>query len=171
MFTRKLTFLIALVTVVSFSYDAYGACSPKALAKLKKLHKAAKDDYDQMEFSSARKTLEDSISIARREGCDETLEYANILVDLGIFYITDPDNPDVDRGKGRFKKALKINPCAKIGDNLKTPRLQKILDKVRRSLGVKCKGSTTKVDPTVTPPSTDPPVKKGNDVDEEDTGS
>ncbi|MBN2723930.1 MAG: tetratricopeptide repeat protein [Deltaproteobacteria bacterium] len=136
--------LTVLALMFVWSTDALADdCTVKVEKRLKRLHKTAMEDYDQMEFTSARKTLQDAISIARREGCDASLEYANILVDLGIIYITDTDNPDENRGRLMFKKALRVNGCAQITKSLKTPKLQKILDDVRRRSGVKCKGSSS----------------------------
>jgi hypothetical protein len=163
---------ILLLTVLiagTFANNSYGQCPKRSKKRMKKLHKMAMEDYNQMEFASARKTLEDGISLARREGCDEELIYANMLVDLGIMYITDPDNPDESRGKLRFKKALKVNPCAKINPDLSTPRLVKILKKVRKKLGVKCvAGKTPKVKDPKDPK--DPKIDKPTDEDPEDTG-
>ena len=138
---RKIFILfIFLSSLISYSPKVFAdTCPPNIFRKIKKLHKLAMEDYDQMEFTSARKTMEDAISIARRESCDNTLEYANILVDLGIMYITDPDNPDESRGRLSFKRAIRINPCAKINPDLATPKLNRILKSVKKRNHVVCK--------------------------------
>ena len=171
--------LVLLVPLIaSFPVQA-SDCKPDVMTRLKRMHKSAMEDLDQMEFASAKKTLEDAISMARRELCDETLEYANILVDLGIMYITDPDSPDESRGRMRFKSALKVNPCAKINPDLANPKLIKMLDDERTKAGVSCKDGGSPKDPVVKDPPKDPVVKdppKDPDVkdppaDEEDTGA
>ncbi|MGM0595869.1 MAG: tetratricopeptide repeat protein [Myxococcota bacterium] len=138
MINKSILVILTLAVSGYFSGKAQANCSDKVIKKLKALHKMAMEDYDQMEFSSARRTLKDAISIARRSFCTDKVEYANILVDLGIMYITDPSSPDESRGRLMFKKALKVNACAKINPDLKTPRLQKILNQVSRQAGIKC---------------------------------
>ncbi len=151
-------------------------CKPDVMTRLKRMHKSAMEDLDQMEFASAKKTLEDAISMARRELCDETLEYANILVNLGIMYITDPDSPDESRGRLRFKAAVKVNPCAKVNPDLANPKLIKMLDEERSKAGVVCRGGDTPGDPGPKDPGPkdpgpkDPGPKDPGPVDEEDTG-
>jgi hypothetical protein len=131
-------FILTLTGSGLFSAKVQANCTDKVIKKIKTLHKMAMEDYDQMEFASAKRTLKDAISIARRSFCTDKVEYANVLVDLGIMYITDPSSPDESRGRLMFKKALKVNACAKITPDLKTPKLQKILNQVRRKSGVKC---------------------------------
>lgn len=149
-------------------------CKPDVMSRLQRMHKSAMEDLDQMEFASAKKTLEDAISLARRELCDETLEYANILVDLGIMYITDPDSPDESRGRLRFKSALKVNPCAKINPDLSNPKLVKMLDEERSKAGVVCKEGSTPQNPDTTEPikqpDKQPDTRPQPPAEEEDTG-
>lgn len=171
-----LAFFFATLLLV-FSKDAQASdCKPDVMSRLKRMHKSAMEDLDQMEFASAKKTLEDAISLARRELCDETLEYANILVDLGIMYITDPDSPDESRGRLRFKSALKVNPCAKINPDLSNPKLVKMLDEERSKAGVVCNAAVPKDSGTTTEPIRQPPDKQPPDTrpqppaEEEDTG-
>ncbi|PKN26637.1 MAG: hypothetical protein CVU65_05155 [Deltaproteobacteria bacterium HGW-Deltaproteobacteria-22] len=169
-------FSLALLVPLSASFEVWASdCKPDVMTRLKRMHKSAMEDLDQMEFASAKKTLEDSISMARRELCDETLEYANILVDLGIMYITDPDSPDESRGRLRFKSALKVNPCAKINPDLANPKLIKMLDDERTKAGVTCKDGAGPKDPGPKDPGPkDPgpkdPGPKDPPADEEDTG-
>jgi len=170
-------FSLALLVPLTASFEVQASdCKPDVMTRLKRMHKSAMEDLDQMEFASAKKTLEDAISMARRELCDETLEYANILVDLGIMYITDPDSPDESRGRLRFKSALKVNPCAKINPDLANPKLVKMLDEERTKAGVSCKDGGTPKDPDVKDPDVKDPVVKDPDVkdpnaDVEDTGT
>lgn len=167
----KLFIVMTVFSIMAVHLPSASAsdCSEKVVKRIKKLHKTAMEDYDQMEFASARKTLQDAIAIARREGCDESIAYANVLVDLGIVYITDTDNPDETRGRMMFRKALSVNACAEITKALRTPKLQKILDEERKKSGVKCKagGSTAK-----DPDPEKPPVKvnKPDETSDVDNG-
>ena len=119
-------------------------CSPRALKKLKRMHKASLSDFFETgEFDMAQRTLKKAIVFAREEGCDATLEYAQILLDLGIFYFTDPNNPDKDQGRLMFKKAVKVNACVRINPDLSDPHIEKELKKIKRRLGRKCTGTSS----------------------------
>jgi len=168
--------LALLVPLLAPAAAQANDCKPDVMTRLKRMHKSAMEDLDQMEFASAKKTLEDAISMARRELCDETLAYANILVDLGIMYITDPDSPDESRGRLRFKSAVKVNPCAKVNPDLANPKLIKMLDEERTKAGVTCRDGVGPKDPGPKDPGPkdpgpkDPGPKDPGPVDEDDTG-
>src|SRR6478736_10314818 len=84
--------------------------------QVSRMNKKAMEDYDSLEFDSARKTLVDAIAMLRANGYDETPIAAKTYVNLGIIYIS--GFKDVNRGKQQFVNALKINPDVKLDANL-----------------------------------------------------
>jgi len=111
------------------------------------MNKKAMEDYDSLEFDSARKTLVDAVAMLRANGVDETPLAAKTYINLGIVYIA--GFKDVNRGKQQFVNALKINPDAKLDPALATPELEEAFDAARKQAGVKKK-----------PPPVEPPPPK-----------
>src|SRR5436305_7189251 len=80
--------------------------------QVQRMNKKAMEDYDSLEFESARKTLIDAVAMLRANGLDETPLAAKTFLNLGILYIA--GFKDVTRGKQQFVAALKIKPDIKI---------------------------------------------------------
>ena len=87
------------------------------------LNKKAMEDYDTLEFESARKTLTDAIALLRKSGADQTVQAARTYINLGMVYIALRDK---SRGQQQFVKALSINPKAKLDPSLATPEMQSV---------------------------------------------
>lgn len=87
------------------------------------LNKKAMEDYDALEFESARKTLTDAIALLRKSGNDQTAQGARTYINLGMVYIALKDK---SRGQQQFVKALSINPKAKLDPTLATPEMQTV---------------------------------------------
>ena len=82
------------------------------------MNKQAMDDYDKLEFNSARKTLEDTVSLLRKNNLDSTIQAERTYINLGMVYV---QLKDTGRGEQWFRRALAINPNAKLDPNLATP--------------------------------------------------
>jgi hypothetical protein len=117
-----------------------------------RMNKKAMEDYDSLEFDSARKTLVDAVAMLRANGVDETPLAAKTYINLGIVYIA--GFKDVNRGKQQFVNALKINPDAKLDPALATPELEEAFEAARKQAGVKRK---TPVTPPPPEPKKEPP--------------
>src|SRR5688572_32056868 len=91
-----------------------------------RMNKRAMEDYDALEFESARKTLIDAVAMLRANGLDDTTLAAKTYVNLGILYIA--GFKDVNRGKQQFVNALKIDAAIKIDPALATPELEDAFD-------------------------------------------
>jgi len=87
-----------------------------------RMNKKAMEDYDSLEFESARKTLIDAVAILRANGYDETPLAAKTYINLGILYIS--GFKDRNRGVQQFVNALRIKPDAKLdpGSAARRPR-------------------------------------------------
>jgi hypothetical protein len=87
------------------------------------LNKKAMEDYDSLEFDSARRTLLDAIALLRKQGKDESIQAARTYINLGMVYIALKDR---GRGQQHFVKAIGINPNAKLDPTLATPDMQQV---------------------------------------------
>jgi hypothetical protein len=118
---------------------------------VQRMNKKAMDDYDSLEFDSARKTLIDAIAMLRANGLDETPLAAKTFVNLGILYIA--GFKDTTRGKQQFVAALKIKPDIKLDPAIATPELDEAFAAALKQVG----GRKAPPPPVEKPP---PPVEK-----------
>lgn len=116
------------------TYPAAG-CPSSARNRILKLNKKAMEDYDLLEFESAKQSLLDAQAIARRKGCDEHSVAAKTYVNLAVLYIQ--GFKDEDRGKLMFRKALGISKNVQLDRQVATPKLLRIFNAVKRTLGVR----------------------------------
>jgi len=117
--------------------------------QVSRMNKKAMEDYDSLEFDSARKTLIDAVSILRANGYDETPIAAKTYINLGIIYIN--GFKDRNRGVQQFVNALKIKPDAKLDPTIATPELDEAFAAARKQAG------GAKTPPKTEPPKTEPP--------------
>jgi hypothetical protein len=132
-----------------------------------RMNKKAMEDYDSLEFESARKTLIDAVAMLRANGYDETPLAAKTYVNLGMLYIA--GFKDRNRGVQQFVNALKIKPDTKLDPALATPELDEAFAAAQKQVGVG--GGTTRPPekPPEKPPENPPTEVKGlqhNPVDE-----
>src|SRR5688572_6472754 len=90
--------------------------------RIEYLNKKAMEDYDALEFDSARRTLVDCIAKLRAAGLDQTPLAAKTHVNLGIVYIS--GFHDRGRGQQQFERALQIDPTMRLDAAIATPDLQ-----------------------------------------------
>jgi hypothetical protein len=120
--------------------------------QVSRMNKKAMEDYDSLEFDSARKTLIDAVSMLRANGLDETPLAAKVFVNLGALYIN--GFKDRTRGQQQFVNALRIKPDIKIDPAIATPEIEEAFTAAQKVAGVK-RGGTTAPPPTEpeTPPT------------------
>jgi hypothetical protein len=138
--------VLALATPAFAQQDVLKLCE--------RLNKKAMEDYDSLEFDSARQTLLSAIAKLRDAGQDETPTAARIYVNLGTVYIA--GFKDKNRGVQQFVNALKIDPNAHLDQERATPELQEAFDQAVKQAGGK-KGGGRKP-PREEPPPDEPPA-------------
>ena len=111
-----------------------------------RMNRAAMDDFDALEFESARKTLVDAVAMLRSSGLDETALAAKTLLNLGILYIS--GFKDAMRGEQQFVNALKISPDLQLDAALSTPELLQAFESAQK------KASAQKPDAAASEPAT-----------------
>jgi hypothetical protein len=142
--------------IAAFAFFACALVSVQARAEdvekqVQKMNKRAMEDYDSLEFESARRTLVDAVAMLRANGLDETPLAAKTYANLGIVYIN--GFKDKNRGQQQFVNALKVNPAYKLDPTLATPELDEAFQSAQKQvakLGIK------PPKPPVTPPPTPP---------------
>lgn len=91
--------------------------------RIANMNKQAMDDYDRLEFNAARKTLEETVALLRKHGLEGTVQAARTFINLGMVYVQLHDSA---KGEQFFRRALTINPNAKLDPNLATPEVKSV---------------------------------------------
>jgi hypothetical protein len=116
---RSARWLLAGVLMAGSGHFAYAGPQDRVA----NMNKQAMDDYDRLEFNAARKTLEDTVSLLRKHNLDKTVQAARTFINLGMVYV---QLKDTGRGEQWFRRALEINPNAKLDPNLATPEVKSV---------------------------------------------
>lgn len=89
------------------------------------MNKKAMEAYDALEFTTAKRTLEECVALIHKNKLDQSVQAARTFINLGMVYVQLKDNV---RGEQLFRKALSINPNAKLDPALATPDIQQVWD-------------------------------------------
>jgi hypothetical protein len=120
---------------------ALGAAAPAfaqdaaTIKRIEQMNKRAMEDYDLLEFDSARKTLVDAVGLVRSSGLEEAGHplAARTYLNLGVVYIG--GFKDKDRGRMQFVRGLKIRSDARLDANVATPELQEVFNDALKEVG------------------------------------
>jgi hypothetical protein len=148
--TALISYAVAIaVAVVSFAGDAL-AQDQATIEKLVQMNKKALDDYDTLEWESAKKTLLDALVAGKKAGLDNHPVMARTYVHLGAVYITGFRNRD--KAIQSFSRALEIDPAIQLSRGIATQEVNDAFAEAKRAKGGG--GSTGGEQPP-------PPPKKG----------
>jgi hypothetical protein len=147
------------IAVVALAFVACCLVSSPARAEdiekqVQKMNKRAMDDYDALEFESARRTLIDSLQLLRANNLDDTPLAARTYLHLGIVYVN--GFKDRNRGQQQFVNALKIIPSIKIDPAVATPETDEAFAAAAKQAGRGGKGGKTTPPAEPTPPPSEP---------------
>ena len=92
--------------------------------QLVQINKKALDDYDSLEWASAKRALLEALATAKKAGLEHHPITARTYVHLGAVYVT--GFKDRQKGLQSFVRALEIQPDITLSKNLTTPELEKI---------------------------------------------
>jgi outer membrane biosynthesis protein TonB len=120
-----------------------------------RMNKRAMEDYDSLEFESARKTLIDAVAMLRANGYDESPIAAKTYINLGIIYIS--GFKDRNRGIQQFVNALKINGNARLDPSLATPELDEAFAQAQKQVGGRARPPAPPPEPVLPKPEPIPP--------------
>jgi hypothetical protein len=104
------------------------AAHADAKADIQAKAKQAMDQYDQMDYDTARKLLTQAVVLAKKAKLDKDPVLAKVYVDLGIVAFA---VPDADAAKVAFQTAVQIDPKVQIEAAYRSPDMNKLLDEVR----------------------------------------
>jgi hypothetical protein len=133
------------------------AADPKVVKKVEELNRAAMEDYDLLEFESAKKGLGDALVLVKRAKLDKSAIAARTHLNLGIVY--GGGLQDADTAILEFMSAVEIDSGIKLPAAYRTPALQKLLDQARAS--VAAGGKSGPGSAPATPRSGDSPGPRG----------
>lgn len=111
---------------------------PKGDVKAKT--REAMENYDLLEYDTAKKLLDEAIAIAKKNKLDKDPGTAQAYLDLGLTLFA---AGDTEGAKTAFAAATAIDPKIQISAAYKAPELNKLLDEARASSA----GSTTGSEP------------------------
>jgi hypothetical protein len=117
--------LVALCVAVPFLNSGVARAQDQAVVdKLVDMNKRAIDDYDTLEFDSAKRKLLDALVTGKKAGLDAHPVMARTYVHLGAVYIVGMK----DHGKGlqSFVRALEIDPTIRIEKSMSAPDLEDV---------------------------------------------
>jgi hypothetical protein len=117
--------LVVPIVLVALAQPA-GAQEARAIRKIEDANRAAMEDYDILNFESAKKLLEDALSQAKKARLEKHPVAAKTHVNLGI--VLGGGMADLGGAQAAFKKAIEIDPAVKLPPAYRTPELQRVFD-------------------------------------------
>jgi hypothetical protein len=133
------TFAIAFAITVFAGRAA--AQDQAAIDKLVQMNKKALDDYDTLEWESAKNTLLDALRAGKKAGLDNHPVMARTYVHLGAVYITGFKNRD--KALQSFTRALEIDPGIQLSKGIATTEVNDVFAEAKRARGGGGGGETT----------------------------
>ena len=128
----RISFALA-VAVASGSRGARAAQDQAAIEKLVQMNKKALDDYDTLEWESAKKTLLDALVAGKKAGLDNHPVMARTYVHLGAVYIT--GFRDRDKAIQSFARALEIDPAIQLSKGIATQEVNDAFAEAKQAAG------------------------------------
>jgi hypothetical protein len=125
------SFAIA-VAITVFAGQA-AAQEQAAIEKLVQMNKKALDDYDTLEWDSAKKTLLDALVAGKKAGLENHPVMARTYVHLGAVYITGFKNRD--KAVQSFSRALEIDPNIQLSKGIATSEVNDAFSEAKRARG------------------------------------
>jgi len=125
-------FLAFAVTVTVFAGQAL-AQDQAAIEKLVQMNKKALDDYDTLEWDTAKKTLLDALVAGKKAGLENHPVMARTYVNLGAVYVTGFKNRD--KAIQSFSRALEIDPSIQLSKGIATSEVNDAFNEAKRARG------------------------------------
>ena len=99
--------------------DQSGQANQALVDKIVQMNKRALDDYDTLEWDSAKRTLLEALVAGKKAGLDNHPVMARTYVHLGCVYVTGVK--DRQKGVQSFIRALEIDPSVRIERTMTDP--------------------------------------------------
>ena len=151
---------VALVFPFSGVARAQDASQP-LVDKIVQMNKKALDDYDTLEWDSAKRTLLEALVIGKKNGLENHPVMARTYVHLGCVYITGVK--DRQKGVQSFARAIEIDPTIKIERTMTDDDLEQAFAEAAKQ--AKSRAGAVAVAPPPPPPPP-PPKRKAPVMDD-----
>jgi hypothetical protein len=143
-----------------------------AVEKIIQMNKKALEDYDTLEWESAKRTLLEALVAGKKAGLDNHPIMARTYVHLGAVYVS--GLKDRQKGLQSFVRALEIDPSIRISKAMSAPELEEVFSEALKQ--ARPRGGTAAAPPPPPPPPPPaaeeaapppPPKKKGFVMEDE----
>jgi len=124
---------IALALVVAVPLEAHAQVRQAALARMKLLNKKAMDEYDGLEFESAKTILLEALSVAKGAGVAKGPTLVTVYLNLGVVYGAGLN--DRATAVKYFTEALRVDRTASLDPSRSTPVLEEMFKSAHDNLG------------------------------------
>jgi hypothetical protein len=159
---------VALVFPFSGAARAQDSAVQAVVDKIVAMNKKALDDYDTLEWDSAKRTLLEALVVGKKNGLESHPVMARTYVHLGCVYITGVK--DRQKGVQSFVRAIEIDPTIKIERAMTDAELEAAFAEASKQAKPRAGGTATPVaTPTAPPPPAAPPPKRKGPVMEDDS--
>lgn len=160
--TVPLVFAFLVATVLAFVPAPAWCRSPPSVAKLVQMNKRALDDYDKLEWKSARRLLLKAIAEGNKSGLSSHPVMARTFLHLGAVYVVGLH--DRDAGVRCFLQALQIDPAIRVASAMETPSIIAAFHDAQAKLAGGGAGSPAPAAPAPAAPA--PAIESGAGDDE-----
>ncbi|HVV16544.1 MAG TPA: hypothetical protein VHH90_05010 [Polyangia bacterium] len=121
---------VAFLTAALVSGTAH-AQDQAVIDKLVQMNKKALDDYDTLDWDSAKKRLLDALMTGKKAGLDNHPVLARTYIHLGAVYIT--GFKDRQKGLQSFGRALDIDPNIQLSKGIESPDVTAAFQEAQRA--------------------------------------
>jgi hypothetical protein len=135
--------------------------------KIVQMNKKALDDYDTLEWDSAKRTLLEALVAGKKGGLDGHPVMARTYLHLGCVYIT--GLKDRQKGVQSFVRAIEIDPAIKIEQTMTDPELEAAFAEATKRVKPRPDAGEPAAAPPPPPPA--PPKSKGPVMEDESARS
>ena len=130
---RSFAVAFAIAFAITVFAGQAAAQEQAAIDKLVQMNKKALDDYDTLEWDSAKKTLLDALVAGKKAGLENHPVMARTYVHLGAVYITGFKNRD--KAIQSFIRALEIDPGIQLSKGIATSEVNDAFAEAKRARG------------------------------------
>jgi hypothetical protein len=127
----KIQCLLVAMVFLSFARANAGQDS-KAVKKVEDMNRAAMEDYDLLEFETAKKTLNEALQTIKKAKLDKHVVTARTYMNLAI--VLGGGLGDTENATLAMVAALTIDPAIKLDKAYKTPDLQRVFEEARSAV-------------------------------------
>jgi hypothetical protein len=124
---------LAVVAAVALPARRAAAQDQAAIDKLVQMNKRALEDYDTLEWDSAKRTLLDALMAGKKAGLDNHPVMARTYVHLGAVYITGFKNRE--KAIQSFVRALEIDPSIQLTKGIASAEVNDAFAEAQRKAG------------------------------------